>query len=85
MVKKRYVHKSELQTVIDDNIDGVDICSEDIPCNKKTGLPQGMIKGTNASNITQRRGGWQCGHQFGGIPETLVPENIRKKFEKQEA
>lgn len=81
MVEKKYVHKSELQTVISDNIDGVKICSKDIPCNKKTGLPSGMIEGTNASNVAQRRGGWQCGHQFGGVPSAVVPKELRLKFE----
>lgn len=84
MVKKKYVHESELQTVISDHIDGVKICSSEIPCNKKTGLPSGMIKGTDASNVANRRGGWQCGHQFGGVPDAVVPKNIRMKFEKVE-
>jgi len=77
MVDKKYVHESELETVISDNIDGVKICSEAIPCSKKTGLPSGMIAGTNAKNISQRRGGWQCGHQFGGVPDEVVPKNLR--------
>ena len=80
MVKKKYVHESELQTVIQDHIDGVQICSQLIPCSKKTGLPKGMIEGTNASNIGQRRGGWQCGHQFGGVPDAVVPQHLRSKF-----
>jgi len=81
MVAKRYVHVSELNTVIHDNIDGVKICSEKIPCDKKTKLPRGMIEGTDVSNIAKRRGGWQCGHQFGGIPSAVVPKEIRSKFE----
>lgn len=80
MVKKKYVHQSELQTVIQDHIDGVQICSQLIPCSKKTGLPKGMIAGTNASNVGQRRGGWQCGHQFGGVPDAVVPLNLRNKI-----
>jgi len=79
MIKKKYVHESELETVISDNIDGVQICSGEIPCNKKTGLPSGMMKGTNASNVAQRRGGWQCGHQFGGVPDAVVPKGLRDK------
>jgi hypothetical protein len=80
MVGKKYVHQSELQTVISDNIDGVKICSKEIPCSKKTGLPNGMIEGTNASNVAQRRGGWQCGHQFGGVPSAVVPKHLRDQF-----
>lgn len=80
MVKKKYIHESELNTVITDNIDGVKICSEEIPCNKKTGLPSGMMKGTNAENISQRRGGWGCGHQFGVVPDLVVPKNLKDKI-----
>lgn len=80
MVKKKYVHESELSTVILDHIDGVQICSSEIPCNKKTGLPKGMIAGTNAGNVGNRRGGWQCGHQFGGVPDAVVPKDLRDKI-----
>ena len=80
MVKKRFVHKSELKTVIFDQIDGVKICSKEIPCSKKTDLPSGMIEGTNESNVIIRRGGWNCGHQFGGVPSAMVPKSLRDKF-----
>jgi hypothetical protein len=80
MIGKKYVHESELSTVITDNINGVKICSAEIPCNKKTGLPSGMMKGTNAENISQRRGGWGCGHQFGIVPDSVVPKAIRDKI-----
>jgi len=80
MAKKKYVHQSELRTVIFDNIDGVKICSSDIPCNKKTGLPSGMIDKTDETNIGQRRGGWNCGHQFGGVPDAVVPKNLRDQI-----
>lgn len=80
MVKKKYVHQSELNTVLTDNIDGVKICSEDIPCGKKTGLPSGMMKGTNPENVGLRRGGWGCGHQFGVVPDVVVPKNLRDKI-----
>ncbi len=80
MVDKRYVHVSEFDTVITDNVNGVKIGGKEIPVSKKTGLPSGMINGTNASNLINRRGGWQCGHQFGGVPDMLVPEAIRNKL-----
>lgn len=82
MVAKRFVHKSELQTIISNHIDGVKIGSSEIPISRKTGLPRGMKEGTDKSNILQNRGGWQCGHQFGGVPSVLVPMNLRMKFEK---
>lgn len=80
MVKKRFVHKSELSTVINDHIDGVKICSKEIPCSKKTDLPSGMIEGTNENNVIIRRGGWNCGHQFGGVPDAMVPKQLRDQF-----
>lgn len=80
MVKKKYIHISEFDTVIFDNVDGVVICGEDIPCYK--GLPKGMIPGTNAGNLKSRRGGYRCGHQLGGIPEELVPALIKAKIAK---
>lgn len=83
MVKKKYVHKSELDTILTGNIDGVDICSAEIPCNKKTKLPNGMKAGTNASNVRDWAGGWNCGHGFYAVDKAAVPKEIRMKFEKQ--
>ena len=80
MVKKKYVHKSEFQTILSGNIDGVDICSDKIPCNKKTKLPNGMKADTNTSNITNYAGGWNCGHAFYAVAKEAVPKNIRDKF-----
>lgn len=57
------------------------ICGEQIHINKKSGLPTGLIKGTNTSNILVNRGGWQCGHQFYGQPKAIVPKDLWNKFE----
>lgn len=51
-----------------------------VPINKKTGLPDGFIAGTNASNFLINRGGWNCGHQAQPISEGLVPLDIRNKI-----
>jgi len=80
MVDKRYIHKSELDTVLHDNIDGVDICSDKIPCNKKTKLPEGMKADTNVNNIQNYAGGWNCGHRLIAVPKESIPKNIRDKF-----
>ncbi len=77
MVKKEYVHEAELNDVITKEIDGVEIGSEDIPVNKKTGLPRGMMEGTNADTVKSNRGGWLCGHQWVSITESMVPLNVR--------
>lgn len=72
LTEKRYVHKSELPGIIAGNIDGVEL-----KLSKTTGLPLGMIPGTNAANFKVRRGGYQCGHQFFWVPDSSVPENIK--------
>lgn len=48
-----YIHKSQLPEIIDGYI-----CGERVAIYKKTGLPQGMIAGTNASNFFVNRGGY---------------------------
>lgn len=80
MTRKRWIHRSELRAVIEDSIDGVRICSSEIPCNKKTGLPSGMIPGTNADNLKINRGGYNCGHQLIPVTANMVPEAIRMRI-----
>jgi hypothetical protein len=80
MVKKKYVHISEMETILYGNIDGVDICSSEIPCNKKTKLPNGMKTDTNISNLKNYAGGWNCGHGFYAVAKEAVPKNIRDKI-----
>lgn len=53
---------------------------EPVPIYSKTGLPNGMIPGTNASNIFIRRGGYNCGHQIRPINERQVPKDILDKI-----
>lgn len=71
MVKKQWVHESELDDLP---------TAFNIPINKKTGLPYGMIAGTNGTNILQRRGGWNCNHQMVPVLEEAVPVKIRSKI-----
>lgn len=47
-----------------------------VPIYDRTGLPAGMIEGTNASNFFVNRGGYQCGHQIRPVSEGLVPGDI---------
>ncbi len=77
MVEKRWIHISEIHTVLHDHIDGVKIGGANIPVSKKTGLPQGMMPGTSAQNIQVRRGGFQCGHQWIPITEDMVPQSVK--------
>jgi len=83
MVKKNWIHKDEFQTVINNHIDGVLICSDKIPCSASTELPRGMKAGTNPGNLVQLRGGWNCGHQLIATPTVLVPKDVVKAFLKK--
>lgn len=50
---------------------------EQVPIYSKTGLPQGMYDGENATTFFIQRGGYNCGHQLGPVSEMIVPEPIR--------
>lgn len=41
---------------------------------EKTGLPYGMIPGTDPSNFFIRRGGYRCGHSIRPVNERQVPQ-----------
>lgn len=41
---------------------------------KPSGQWQGMIQGTNASNIKRLAGGWNCRHLIVGVPIDFVPQ-----------
>ena len=68
MTDKNYFHISEVPEMLKGL--GCDIY-------KKTGLPYGMIDGTNAENFFIRAGGWNCRHSIHPVTERQVPGNIR--------
>ncbi len=78
LIKKKYIHVSELPNIIlgkfkeYDDMEGL--------INPKTKLPVGMISGTNAANFHVYRGGYQCGHQLIPVDALVVPEVIRASF-----
>lgn len=74
MVDQRWVHESQLEEII------FQFPQSDVPIYHKTGLPQGMIAGTNGENILQRRGGWACRHQFFPVLEEFVPNNVKENL-----
>jgi hypothetical protein len=78
LVSKKFIHKSEIPGIVKGKIDGVQI-----PTNKKTGLPYGMVPGTTANNFQIRRGGYKCNHLLMVTAEERVPIEIRKKFDKK--
>jgi len=69
MTDKNYFHVSEVPEMLKGM--GCDIY-------KKTGLPYGMIDGTNAENFFIRAGGWNCRHSIQPVAERQVPGNLRE-------
>lgn len=78
LVKRKWVHKSELDDIVRGDFD--EFKAEGGRLNKKTGLPQGMIAGTNKYNFPIYRGGYNCGHQLVPVSELVVPDSIKAKF-----
>ena len=70
-----YIHKSQIPSIIEG-----DICGKQVPIYDKTGLPHGMIPGTNSANFYVNRGGYNCNHQLLGVPNALVPKALRDQF-----
>lgn len=75
MVEKRYFHISEVPDMLAGIVDGCDI-----PISDKTGLPNGMIPGTNESTFFVNAGGYQCGHVVMGMITEGVPQEIRDQL-----
>ena len=69
LLKKRWVHQSELGKVASGNF---------LPKPKNL---QGMIPGTNAANFQTNRGGFNCRHQLIPVAAESVPRNLRRRFE----
>lgn len=68
MTDKNYFHISEVPLMLEGL--GCDIY-------KKSGLPYGMIDGTNPENFFIRAGGWNCRHSINPVAQRQVPGNIR--------
>jgi hypothetical protein len=77
LTEKEYVHESEIPTILSGKIDGYQ-CKK---ISTKTGLPYGLIDGTNAANFIIYRGGWNCGHQLVPVSAEAVPADVRAKIE----
>ena len=75
MVAKRWVHRSEFPVVVKGIIDG-----HKVQIYKKTGLPQGMINGTNSDNLTVNRGGWNCSHLMNAVSTSRVPKEVQERI-----
>lgn len=71
----KYLHRSEFQKAID-----MDFPDYDCEIYSKTGLPQGMISGTNSENLITNCGGFNCIHGLIPVPNDFVPEAIRGRI-----
>lgn len=69
LVKKRWIHESELGSICRGVIDGTQVSR------------QGLMPDTNKSNVISRCGGWNCSHSMVPVPSELVPKAIRERFE----
>ena len=72
-VEKKYIHVSEFPALIKGDFGALG----EIHITKSTGLPDGMMVGTDATNLVRRRGGWNCGHQMIAVDDSIVPQSIK--------
>jgi hypothetical protein len=75
LVAKRWVNVAEFSQIVKGKIDG-----KQVPRNPRTGLPDGMIPGTNSQTLKTYRGGYRCNHLFIAVDESVVPESVKKSF-----
>lgn len=83
MTDKDFFHVSELPELIKGH--GLKCHGEPVPIYKKTGLPYGMIEGTNAENVFIRAGGWNCRHSIQPVNIRQVPANVVAQVEQTAA
>lgn len=78
MLEKQYFHKSEIPAILKGDFTEY----KEMTCktNSNTGLPEGMIKGTNVSNFITYAGGYNCQHSIFPVPESMVPQSIRDRI-----
>lgn len=78
LVEKKYVHQSEIPKVIEG--DFPEFKEQGGRIDRRTGLPSGMIPGTNRYNFPIYRGGYNCGHQLIPVATQSVPPLIKAKI-----
>ena len=77
MTDKNYFHISEVPSLLEGK--GLKCHGEPVSMYKKTGMPYGMIDGTNAENFFIRAGGWNCRHSIHPVAQRQVPGNVREE------
>lgn len=82
MTDLRYFHVSEVPRLLraDDLYYMKDGKKTKVPIYERTGLPSGLIEGTNPANFLIRRGGWNCGHQIRPVSESLVKSQAPDRY-----
>jgi hypothetical protein len=65
LLKKKYIHKSELGKIASGNIDGVTVSRA------------GLKPGTTGENLQQLRGGYRCNHLMLPVAKEAVPKELR--------
>jgi len=78
MTDLNYFHISEVPDLLLGK--GLKCDGESVPIYKKTGLPYGMIEGTNPENVFIRAGGWNCRHSIQPVAVRQVPKDIRDRI-----
>lgn len=82
LTKKKYIHKSEIPTILKGKIEMPDGEVVEVPLYPKTNLPYGMIEGTTPENFQCNCGGWNCRHQLVPVADAVVPKSIRDRIER---
>lgn len=82
MTDRRFFHISE----VPDLLKAKDLYYTDkegnsvkVPIYDKTGLPGGMIPGTDVDTFFTNRGGYQCGHQIFPTHHSQVPQDVKDR------
>lgn len=75
MREKKYFHEIEIPAIL--RGDFPEFKEHKCMIYDRTGLPEGMIAGTNTANFLVNLGGYYCAHRALPVPETTVPINIR--------
>lgn len=80
LVAKKFVHNSEIPTIINDHPESpFSLSKKGLIDGKRVSLA-GLKKETKVSNFRILRGGWRCQHRLVPISDQAVPESLRKKF-----
>jgi hypothetical protein len=82
MTDLRYFHVSEIPRLLraDDLYYMKDGNKTKVPIYPKTGLPSGLIDGTNPANFMIRRGGYNCGHSIRPVSANLVQAQSIERY-----